>query len=77
MEQAGTAIAITSSVFGAIIILLVYIWNLTQKANEKRHEENERLINDLVKSKHTNDLILQKLELITSSQEERLKKLEQ
>jgi hypothetical protein len=66
IENAGAVIAIVSGVFGCTIVLLLYIWNLTQKANDKRHESSEALIAELVESKHTNDLILLELKMITS-----------
>lgn len=62
--------------FGVVIALLLYIWNSTQKANIRRHEENEQLIKGLVDSKHTNDLILQKLQFISASHDEKIKNLE-
>lgn len=62
--------------FALIILLLLYIWNQTQKNNEKRHEESEKLIKGLVDSKHTNDLILQELKFLTTSHEEKLKKID-
>jgi len=73
IENAGTVIAIVSGVFGCTIVLLLYIWNLTQKANDKRHESNENLIAELVESKHTNDLILLELKLITAQHANDLK----
>jgi len=63
------------SCFGIVIALLLYIWNKTQQANEKRHGENERLIGELVESKHTNDLILQRLDLIVTMHDEKIKAL--
>jgi len=58
--------------FGLVIFLLLRIYRISQKASDKRHEENERLISGLVESKHTNDLILQRLELIVASHEKKL-----
>lgn len=63
------------SCFGIVIALLLYIWNKTQQSNEKRHEANERLIGELVESKHTNDLILQRLNLIVTMHDDKIKTL--
>lgn len=75
MEQAGSVIAIVSAVFGGVITLLLYIWKLTQNANEKRHLQSEKLIGELIESKHTNDLILQELKMITKSHDEDIREL--
>ena len=61
--------------FGLVIFLLLRIYGISQKTSNKRHEENETLIAGLVKSKHTNDLILLELKMITSNHDEEIKKL--
>ena len=68
-------IAIVSSVFGGVITLLIYIWNLTQKSNDRRHISSEKLIEDLIASKHTNDLILQELKIITKIHDEDIREI--
>ena len=62
--------------FGLVIFLLLRIYGMSQKANNKRHEATEELTKDLVKSKNTNDLILMELKFLTKSHEEKWKKLE-
>tara|TARA_R110000851_G_scaffold128199_1_gene260505 strand:+ start:405 stop:707 length:303 start_codon:yes stop_codon:yes gene_type:complete len=61
--------------FGIVIFLLLRIYGTSQKASNKRHEENENLISGLVESKHTNDLILLELKMITTNHEQEIKKL--
>lgn len=82
MEQAKVIIAETgwvittlAIIFGTVITLLIYVWNLTQRANDKRHESSEKLVAELVESKHTNDLILSELKLISKGHDEDIKEL--
>tara|TARA_R110002020_G_C15762998_1_gene727299 strand:- start:50 stop:328 length:279 start_codon:yes stop_codon:yes gene_type:complete len=58
--------------FSVVIALLLYIWNQTQKNNEKRHTATEEIIKELADSKHTNDLILQRLEILVESHDKKL-----
>lgn len=75
MEQVSAVILSVSGIFSGIIALLLYIWKMTQNANEKRHETNEKLIGELIESKHTNDLILQELKMITKSHAEDIREI--
>jgi hypothetical protein len=65
-----------TAAFSLVIALLLYIWNQTQKVNNERHSGNESLIKELVESKHTTDLILAELKLMTSIHEKKFEKLE-
>lgn len=82
MEQAGVTIAIVSSVFGGMIVLLLYIWNMTQKnndkrheASEKRHEANENLISKLTDITVQQGNLLAKLDAMIEHHEKRLDKV--
>lgn len=82
MEQASTTIAIVSSVFGGMIALLLYIWNLTQKNNdkrhqqsEKRHEANEILIAKLTDMTVQHGNLLSKLDAIIEHHEKQIDKI--
>jgi len=61
--------------FGLVIFLLLRIYAISQKANEERHRASEELISDLVKSKNTNDLILQELKMITQSHDRDIERI--
>jgi hypothetical protein len=65
-----------TAAFALVIALLLYIWNQSQKANNERHAENGALIKELVESKHTTDLILAELKIMTAIHEKKLSKLE-
>lgn len=66
MEQVSSAIALATGVFGGLIGLLIYIWNITQRANEKRHRDNEKRLeaNEVLISKLT-DMTVQQGNLLT------------
>jgi len=64
------------SCFALIIVLLLYIWKLSQNANEKRHNENESLIKELIKSRQTDSLILKELQMLTKFHDEKIKSLQ-
>lgn len=77
MEQVGTIITTVTVVFGSVIALLIYIWNLTQKANEDKHAEhkesnknNATLIAKLADSAVKQDLILQELRMLSQSHQD-------
>ena len=69
MAEAGTTIAIVSSVFGGMIVLLLYIWNMTQRNNDKRHEQSE-------KRHEANEILIAKLTEMTVQQGNLLAKLD-
>jgi Na+/glutamate symporter len=80
MEQAGTVIGIVSGVFGGIILLLIYIWNTAQKANEERHRANEKANEERHKANEerhkANEMLIEKLSDVTVQQGKLLTKLD-
>ncbi len=63
-----------ASVFSLVIALLLYIWNTTQKSNDKRHADNEKLIEQNSNTSQTMSLLLVKLE---TNQENQQKEIDQ
>ena len=52
-------IATITAVFSVVIMLLLYIWKQSQKTNNKRHEDNERVITELkTTTKLLSDLVI-------------------
>lgn len=43
-------LAIVSTLFGVIILLLLHIWRQNQKTNRERHERNEKMIEGVSKT---------------------------
>jgi ABC-type bacteriocin/lantibiotic exporter with double-glycine peptidase domain len=61
-----------ASVFSVVIILLLYIWNMTQKSNDKRHKENENIIGKLSEAVTGISLVLVKLETNQENQQKEI-----
>lgn len=59
-------------VFGVVISLLLYIWKNSQKTNDKRHSENEKVIKDLAKTSNTMGLLLVKIETNQENQQKEI-----
>lgn len=86
MDQIQTIITFLSIVFGGLISLLIYIWNQTQKANDKRHEESERrnailhekhekMTEELIKNSIEQKMILAELNTMVKYHEKKLEQL--
>jgi len=76
MAETATVITVLSIVFGGVISLLIYIWNQTQKANEKRHEASEKRheASELLISKLTETTV--KMNTIIEYHEKQLDKIQ-
>ena len=74
MDQASILITIVSAVFGFVIGLLIYIWTLTQKINDKRHEEHQLIIKELSANQTDQKMILIELRAMVSYHEKKLEK---
>ncbi len=62
-------IATLTVVFGVVISLLLYIWKQSQKTNEKRHTDNEKMIKGMSKTLQTMGLLLVKIETNQENQQ--------
>ena len=62
-------------VFSLVIVLLLYIWNITQKSNDKRHSDNEVIIKGISETSSTMGLLLVKLESNQEHQQKEIDKL--
>jgi hypothetical protein len=60
------------AVFSLVIVLLLYIWNTTQKTNDKRHTDNERIIKGITKTSNTMSLLLVKIETNQENQQKEI-----
>jgi hypothetical protein len=67
-------IATIIGVFGVVIMLLLYIWKQSQKTNDKRHLDNEKMIYELKDTtKVLSDLVIK----IETRQEFQQKEIDQ
>lgn len=67
-------IATLTVVFGVVISLLLYIWKQSQRTNDKRHTDNEKMIKGMSKTFQTMSLLLVKIE---TNQENQQKEIDQ
>jgi hypothetical protein len=52
-------IATIIGVFGILVMLLLYIWKQSQRTNDKRHKDNEKMISELKdNTKLLSDLVI-------------------
>jgi len=52
-------IATIVGVFGILVMLLLYIWKQSQRTNDKRHKDNEKMISELNENtKLLSDLVI-------------------
>jgi len=68
-------IATLTVVFGVVISLLLYIWKQSQKTNDKRHTDNEKMIKGMSKTLQTMSLLLVKIETNQDNQQRELNTL--
>jgi len=65
-------IATLTVVFGVVVSLLLYIWKQSQKTNDKRHTDNEKMIKGMSKTLQTMSLLLVKIETNQDNQQREL-----
>jgi hypothetical protein len=68
-------IATLTVVFGVVVSLLLYIWKQSQKTNDKRHTDNEKMIKGMSKTLQTMSLLLVKIETNQDNQQRELNTL--
>jgi len=66
-------LAIICVLFMVIIVLLVVQWNNYKKSNEKRHEENEVLIKELVNGNFNLSILVQRHDVAIENLKEKTK----
>ena len=71
-EGVWLPIATLTVVFGVVISLLLYIWKQSQKTNDKRHTDNEKMIKGMSKTLQTMSLLLVKIETNQENQQREL-----
>lgn len=69
-------LTIVAAAFGVVIILLVYIWKQKMKEDERRHDANESILKQLTENERVAFATLRELKVITSSNKERLDKID-
>ena len=68
-------IATITASFSVVILLLLAFWKQSQKVNDKRHEDNERIIKGVSKTQQTMSLLLVKIESNQEHQQKDIDKL--